>query len=112
MTEQLNDAANAQRPLSRRLLHALAESIGIIIFGGGLFIVGAEFLCLNNHYCNNMGGVAFFVLSFLVTLIVCGQLVSLFARFRSRLDVRKKLDIAVAAAAVFLWVLYLYRFVR
>ena len=111
MTEQLNDAATPERPLLHRLLHALAEAVGIFVFGGGLFIVGAEFLCLNNHYCNNMGGVAFFVFSFLVTLIVCSLLVSLFARFRTRLQARKRLDIALAVAAVFLWVLYFYRFV-
>lgn len=98
------------RPWLRRLLHALAEAIGIFIFGGGLFIVGAEYLCSNNHYCNNMGGIAFFILSFLVTLIVCGILVTLFAKFRSRLNARKKLDIAVGVSAVLLWVLYFYRF--
>jgi len=111
MTEQLNDAATRERPLLHRLLHALAEAVGIFVFGGGLFIVGAEFLCLNNHNCNNMGGVAFFVFSFLVTLVVCGLLVSFFARLRTRLDARKKLDIAVGVASVFLWVLYFYRFV-
>jgi hypothetical protein len=111
MTEQFDDAAMPERPLLRRYLHALAEAVGIFVFGGGLFIVGAELLCLNNHYCNNMGGVAFFVLSFLVTLVVCGLLVSFFARFRTRLGARKKLDIAVGVAAVFLWVLYFYRFV-
>ena len=111
MTEQFDDAATPERPLLRRMLHALAEAVGIFVFGGGLFIVGAEFLCLNNRYCNNMGGVAFFVLSFLVTLAVCGLLVSLFARFRTRLGARKKLDIALGVATVFLWALYFYRFV-
>ena len=111
MTEQLDDAVTPERPWLRRLLHALAEAVGILIFGGGLFIVGAEFLCLNNHYCNNMGGVAFFVLSFLVTLVVCSLLVSLFAKLRYKLDARKKLDMAVGVAAIFLWALYFFRFV-
>ena len=111
MTEQLNDAATPERPLLRRMLHALAEAVGIFVFGGGLFIVGAELLCLNNHNCNNMGGVAFFVISFLFTLVVCGLLVSLFARFRLRLLGRKRLDIALGVETVFLWGLYFYRFV-
>ena len=111
MTEQLDDAATPERPMLRRYLHALAEAVGIFVFGGGLFIVGAEFLCLNNHYCNNMGGVAFFVISFLITLVVCGFLVTLFGKFRIRLRARKRLDIALGVATVFLWALYFYRFV-
>jgi len=97
--------------MRHRLLHALAESVGIFVFGGGLFVVGAEFLCLNNHYCNNMGGVAFFVISFLVTIVVCGYLVSFFARLRNRLNARKKLDIAVGVGSAFLWILYFCCFV-
>jgi len=111
MTEQFDDAATPERPLLHRLLHALAEAVGIFVFGGGLFIVGAEFLCLNNRHCNNMGGVIFFVISFLVTLAVCGLFVTFFAKFRFRLHARKRLDIALGVASVFLWVLYFYRFV-
>lgn len=110
MTEQSNDAARPKRPWLRRYTHALAEAVGIFVFGGGLFIVGAELLCLDNHYCNNMGGVAFFVLSFLITLVVCGLLISFFSRLRHKLNARKRLDIAVGVAAIFLWALYFYRF--
>ena len=110
MTEQFNDAATPERPLLHRLLHALAEAVGILVLGGGLFIVGTAFLCDNNRHCNNMGGIVFAIFSFLVTIGVCSGLITYFAKFRHRLDARKKLDIAVGVAAVFLWVLYFYRF--
>tara|TARA_R110002096_G_scaffold3025_5_gene15477 strand:+ start:1552 stop:1710 length:159 start_codon:yes stop_codon:yes gene_type:complete len=36
--------------------------------------------------------------------------VAIFARYRHRLNARKRLDIAVGVAPVFLWALYFYRF--
>ena len=37
-----------ERPLLHRYAHALAEAVGIFVFGGGLFIASSELLCLDN----------------------------------------------------------------
>lgn len=110
MTEQPKDAQMPERPLLHRMLQSLAEAVAVFIFGGGLFMVGADFLCLNNTGCNNMGAIVFYLFSFLITLIVCGLIVRLFAKYRNRLNARKNLDIAVAVAAVALWVVYFHYF--
>ena len=113
MTEEVKDTETPEqpeRPWLHRILHSLAEAIGVFVFGGGLFMVGANFLCLNNSGCNNFGAIVFWLFSFLVTIFVCGFLVKYFTRFRNRPNARKNLDIAVGVAAVILWVVYFNRF--
>ena len=100
-----------ERPLLHRYAHALAEAVGIFVFGGGFFIAGSELLCLDNSFCNGTGKLAVYIFFFLIALVACGLLTSLFARLRHKLTARKRLDIALLATSIFLWALYFYFFV-
>ncbi len=104
-----NDATNetlaAHRPTLRRLMHTLIEVALSIPFAGGVFMASLRLMCLNNHACNDFGGVAFFVASFMVATVVWGMFLSLCKRFRDRPSARKVLDVSVVAITAALWIL-------
>jgi hypothetical protein len=95
-----------QRPWQHRLLHTLGEVLLSFLFAGGVFLASLKLMCLNNHSCNVFGGVAFFVASFLVAIVIWGGYLSLVRKLRDRLPARKKLDIATAVVTVILWVAF------
>ena len=101
------DDKTPSRPLSHRLLHTCSEVLLSFVFAGGLCMVLIIEICRNNHSCNDFGGVAFFVFSFLITVFVWSGLLALFRKYRDRLQSRIRLDITVVLITVALWAWYL-----
>lgn len=110
MKEPEKNPETPRRPVSHRLLHALAEAVAILIFSGGLVIVGTASLCLTGNACDSTGGILFLIVSLVVTIAVSSALVSKLAKYRERPSARKKLDIAIASMTIILWGVYFYRF--
>jgi hypothetical protein len=101
-----NKQAVPQRPWQHRLLHTVGEVLLSFLFAGGVFLVSVKLLCLNNRSCNGFGGVAFFVVGFLVAIVIWGWFLTLIQKLRDRLPARKKLDIATGVVTVILWVAF------
>jgi hypothetical protein len=95
--------AAPQRPWQHRLLHTIGEVLLSFMFAGGVFVASVKLMCLNNHNCDDFGGVAFFVAGFIVAILFWGWFLSLCKKLRDRLPARKKLDIATAITTVVLW---------
>lgn len=95
-----------QRPWQHRLLHTIGEVLLSFLFAGGVFLASVKLMCLNNHSCDDFGGVIFFLVGFIVAIVIWGWFLSLCRKFRDRLSARKKLDIATAVVTVILWVAF------
>ena len=92
-----------QRPWQHRLLHTIGEVLLSFLFAGGVFLASVKLMCLNEYRCDDFGGVAFFVASFIVAIVIWGWFLSLCRKLRDRLPARKKLDIATTIITVILW---------
>jgi len=101
-----NDQGSSRPPIGR-LLHTFAEVLLSFIFAGGLCMVLVIEMCRDNHRCNDFGGVAFFILSFLITIFAWSGLLSLFRKYRDKPQSRTRLDITVGLITVGLWAWYL-----
>jgi len=100
----MDDEQSAQqRPWSHRLLHTISEVLLSFLLAGGVFLASAKLMCLNPYRCDDFGGLAFFVASFIVAILVWSWFLALCKKLRDRLPARKKLDIATVAITVTLW---------
>ena len=95
-----------QRPWQHRLLHTIGEVLLSFLFAGGVFLASVKLMCLNNHSCDDFGGVFFFVVGFIVAIVIWGWFLSLCRKLRDRLPARKTLDIATVIITVILWVAF------
>jgi hypothetical protein len=95
-----------QRPALRRLAHTIGEVALSFPFAGGVFLMSIKLMCLNNHYCNDFGGVAFLVASFMVATFAWGIFLSQCKRLRDRPAARFNLDVSVIVITVGLWIAY------
>ena len=101
-----DDQPAPQRPWQHRLLHTIGEVLLSFLFAGGVFLASVKLMCLNNHSCDDFGGIIFFLVGFLVAIVIWGWFLSLCRKLRDRLPARKKLDIATAIITVILWVAF------
>ncbi|MGB5486993.1 MAG: hypothetical protein WBN06_06365 [Lysobacterales bacterium] len=104
--DESTDENPPQRTAMQRLVHTIGEVALSFPFAGGVFLMSIKLMCLNNHYCNDFGGVAFFVASFIVATIAWGIFLSLCKRLRDRPAARFKLDVSVIVITVVLWIAY------
>lgn len=95
-----------QRPALRRLAHTIGEVVLSFLFAGGVCLMSIKLMCLNSHRCNDFGGVAFFVASFIVATLAWGIFLSQCKRLRDRLTARFRLDVSVIVITVVLWIMY------
>jgi len=95
-----------QRPWQHRLLHTIGEVLLSFLFAGGVFLASVKLMCLNNHSCDDFGGVFFFLVGFIVAILISGGYLALCRKLRDRLPARKKLDIATAVVTLILWVAF------
>jgi uncharacterized BrkB/YihY/UPF0761 family membrane protein len=101
-----NNRPAPQRPWLHRLLHTIGEVLLSFLFAGGVFLASVKLMCLNEYRCDDFGGVAFFVSSFIVALVIWGWFLWLCRKMRERQPARNKLDIATAIITVILWVAF------
>lgn len=106
--DQFDDEIRANiRPLKIRLLHASMEVLLSFVFAGGLFLEVTRWVCLDNHQCNDFGGIAYMVFGLFVTMIAWSVFLSMCRRFRDRPVARKRLDIGISVVTAGLWLSYL-----
>lgn len=105
--EMNGEAKATQRRLRDRLLHATAEVLLSFVLAAGLFFGLYRLMCHYTHSCDNFGGVAFAILSFLMTLFVWGWFLSLCRTFRHRLAARIRLDAIAAFLTLSVWAAFL-----
>jgi hypothetical protein len=104
---EMNDSQPApQRPLLHRLLHTMGEVLLSFGFGGGVFFGLVDFICQGNSNCDDFGGIAFYLASFIIALLIWGGYLSLCRKLRDRLPARVKLDIATVIVTVTLWIVF------
>ena len=101
-----NEQPEPQRPLSHRLMHTIGEVLLSFLFAGGVFLGSVGLMCLNKYRCDDFGGLAFFVASFIIAFVVWGWFISLCRKLRDRLPARKKLDIVTTILTVILGVAF------
>ena len=97
------ESPTALRPLLHRIFHALLEVLIGFVLAGGVFIGSNVFFCLNPYNCDDMGGIVWLILSFLIAVIVLAAYMSLCRRYRHRYRARVRLDSAAAILAVLIW---------
>lgn len=73
---------------------------------GGLLFGGMKILCYDNYSCDDFGGVAFLVVSLVITIFVWSGFMTLLARVRDRPKARRILDIAAGMLTVSAWLAY------
>jgi len=96
----------AQRPWQHRLLHTIGEVFLSFLFAGGILMTSMKLMCLKPYRCDDFGGLAYAVASFIVAVVIWGWFISLCRKLRDRLPARKKLDIATAVITVILWLAF------
>lgn len=100
--------AAPKRPWQHRLLHTIGEVLLSFLFAGGVFLASMKLMCLKPYTCDDFGGLAFAVFSFIVAIVIWGWFLSLCKKFRDRPLARKRLDIATLIITVILWVAFLF----
>jgi sterol desaturase/sphingolipid hydroxylase (fatty acid hydroxylase superfamily) len=100
--EMNNNQPAPERPLLHRLLHTIGEVLLSFLFGSGVFLGLVGFMCLDNYSCDGFGGIAFYLASFIVALLIWSGYLSLCRKLRDRVRARVKLDIATVVASVIL----------
>lgn len=93
-----------KRPILKRLAHTIGEVALSFLFAAGVCLVSIKLMCLDNHSCNDFGGIAFFVAGLIVAMFTWGMFLSLCKRFRDRPDARRKFDIVAVVVTVGLWI--------
>jgi sterol desaturase/sphingolipid hydroxylase (fatty acid hydroxylase superfamily) len=89
-------------------MHALLEVLIGFVLAGGVFIASNVFFCLKLYRCDDMGGLVWLILSFLIAVIVLAVYMSLCRRYRHRYRARVRLDSAAAILAVIIWVAWFF----
>ena len=99
-----DDAAGRQRPLGHRLVHVVVEVILSFLLAGGLFLELFHLTCLGHNNCASFGGIAYMIASAVLATIFWATYLGLCRRFRTRLRVRRNIDIAAAILTAVVWI--------